>query len=253
MSKFFYRVPNQWIRRKPPDIKRICVNYLLGETRGVNDRGVTSLQYISDNCGYSRRKGFSQTNRTFETLLQEMIGNGVILLPKEYKYPLPNISVAIPYIINANQFDAVDNFTKLTDSEFDVLIRNNPDRNRENLMALYLYVKSFYHQSTDGNRPIGFYQSLDTIRECIGFSRYTLIGLFDELIDKKLLFKHYVGSRQYLKGNKEIKENVPNIYIPNLNQSEDEIKETYKSTIDIMKDIYGVSEFLPFMRNLKEV
>ncbi len=250
---FFYRVPNAWIRSKPPDIKRICTNYVIGEARGLNNRGVTYLQYISDNCGCSRRKGFSQTNGIFEMILREMIDNGVIILPKDYKYPPPNITAGIPYIVNSDKFDVVDNFTKLTDSEFDVLIRNNSSHNRENLLALYLYVKSFYHQSTDGNRTIGFYQSLDTIQKRIGFSRYTAIGLFDDLIEKKLLFKHYVGSRQYLKGNKEIKENVPNIYIPNLNQSEDEIEDTWQSTIDIMKDIYGVSEFLPFMRNLKEI
>lgn len=250
---FFYRVPNAWIRSKPPDIKRICANYVLGETRGINNRGVTYLQYISDNCGCSRRKGFSQTNGIFGTILKEMIDNGVIILPKDYKYPPPNITGGIPYIINSDKFDVVDNFTKLTDSEFDKLIRNNHNRNRENLLALYLYVKSFYHQSADGNRPIGFYQSLNTIREYIGFSRYTAIGLFDELIDKKMLFKYYVGSRLYLKGGKEVQENVPNIYVPNLSQSEDEIEETYQSTIDIMKDIYSVTEFMPFMKNLKEI
>lgn len=252
MSSYFYRVPNNLIRRFP-NTKKICVNYLIGEVSGISGRGVISLQYLIDQCGLSQHRGNGRINNAFKEILHEMIDNGALLLFKGYKYPPYHLSDAISYTINAEQFDAVDNFTKLTDSEFDVLIRNNPNRNRENLMALYLYVKSFYHRSTDGNRPIGFYQSLDTIHECIGLSPRTAISLFDELIDKKLLIKHYVGARQYLKGNKEIKENVPNIYVPNFNQSEDEIKETYNSTIDIMKDIYGVTEFLPFMRNLKEI
>ena len=62
-----------------------------------------------------------------------------------------------------------------------------------------------------------------------------------------------MGSRQITKGGQGIRENVPNVYIPNLGQSEEELDTTYKSTVEIMKDFYGVSEFLPFMKNLKEM
>lgn len=253
MEQFFYRVPNDWIRSKPPDIKKICTCYLIDETRGLGGRGITSIQYITDNCGYKQRRGFSQINSVYETILQNLFDNDLISLINGYQFPPQNISTAIPYIVNENKFDTVNNFTKLSDREFDAIIRYNSNRNKENLLALYLYVKSFYHQSTTGNRPIGFYQSLNTVKERIGLSRYTTIGLYDELIEKKLLYKYYVGSREISKSGGKVRENVPNIYVPNLSQTAEELDDTYKSTVDIMKDYYGVTEFLPFMKNLKEI
>lgn len=253
MEHFFYRVPNDWIRSKPPDIKKICTCYLIDETRGLGGRGITSIQYIIDNCGYKSHRGQDRVNKTYETILQDLFDSDVLLLSTGCQFPPQNISTAIPYIVNENKFDTVDNFTKLSDREFDAIIRFNSNRNKENLLALYLYVKSFYHQSTTGNRPIGFYQNLDTIKERIGLSRYTAIGLYDELVKKKLLYKYYVGSREISKSSGTARENVPNIYIPNLSQTAEELDDTYKSTVDIMKDYYGVTEFLPFMKNLKEI
>ena len=253
MEQFFYRVPNDWIKSKPPNIKKICTCYLIDETRELGGRGITSIQYIIDSCGYKSHRGQDRVNRTYETILQNLFDNELIYLVNGYQFPPQNISTAIPYIVNENKFDVVSNFTKFTDREFDTIIRYNSNRNKENLLALYLYVKSFYHQSTTGNRPIGFYQSLDTVKERIGLSRYTAIGLYDELIEKKLLYKYYVGSREISKGGGKIRENVPNIYVPNLNQTAEELDDTYKSTVDIMKDFYGVTEFLPFMKNLKEI
>lgn len=250
MEKFFYRVPNEWIRCRPPDIKKICTCYLIDETRGLGGRGITSIQYIIENCGYKSHRGQDRINRVYETILKVLFDDDVITLAKGYRFPPQNISSAIPYLVNDNKFDVVDNFTKLTDREFDIIIRNNSNRNKENLLALYLYVKSFYHQSPC---PIGFCQSLETVKEKINISRYSAIKLYDELIEKELLYKYHVGSRQITRGGQDIRENVPNVYIPNLGQGEEELDITYKSTVEIMKDFYGVSEFLPFMKNLKEM
>ena len=250
MSQFFYRVPNEWIRNKPPDVKKICTCFLIDETRGLGGRGITSIQYITDNCGYKQRRGFSQINSVYQSILQGLFDDDMLSLIKGSHFPPQNISSAIPYLVNEDNFDVVDNFTKLTDREFDIIIRNNSNRNKENLLALYLYVKSFYHQSPC---PIGFCQSLETVKEKINISRYSAIKLYDELIEKELLYKYHVGSRQMTRGGQDIRENVPNVYIPNLGQSEEELDTTYKSTVEIMKDFYGVSEFLPFMKNLKEM
>ena len=250
MEKFFYRVPNKWIRCRPPDIKKICTCYLIDETRGLGGRGITSIQYIIENCGYKSHRGQDRINRVYETILKALFDDDMLSLMSGSRFPPQNISTAIPYLVNEDNFDVVDNFTKLTDREFDIIIRNNSNRNKESLLALYLYVKSFYHQS---HHPIGFCQSLETVKEKINISRYSAIKLYDELIEKELLYKYHVGSRQITKGGQGIRENVPNVYIPNLGQSEDELDTTYKSTVEIMKDFYGVSEFLPFMKNLKEM
>lgn len=252
MGNYFYRVPNKWIREKPPDMKRICTYYLINLVRGISDYGMTSIKYIIDSCGYKTRHGKDGINRIYMKIISEAVQQQDIILDDGYKISnYTNVDTAIPYIVNSINFDEVDNFTKLTEQEFDTIIKNNPSRNRENILGVYLYIKSYYHPYTSVNRPIGFYQNLDTIRKSLNISERVLIKLLNWLVDQKLLIKHYTGSILTDNPNKPRK-NVPNIYIPNLGQSQEEIDETIKSTIAAMKDYYGVDEFLPFMQNLKE-
>lgn len=210
-----------------------------------------TIKYIIENCGLKCRKGSEGTINTYKAILEQAILQGDILLDKKYKYPPRSPCDGLPYIVNSINFDEVDNFTKLTEQEFDTIIKNNPSRNRENILGVYLYIKSYYHPYTSVNRPIGFYQNLDTIRKSLNISERVLIKLLNWLVDQKLLIKHFTGSIMTDNPNKPRK-NVPNIYIPNLGQSQEEIDETIKSTEKAMKDYYGVDEFLPFMQNLKE-
>lgn len=210
-----------------------------------------TIKYIIENCGLKCRKGSEGTTNTYKTILNQAILQGDILLDKKYKYPPRSPCDGLPYIVNSINFDEIDNFTKLTEQEFDGIIKNNPNHNKEIMMGVYLYIKSYYHPYTSVNRPIGFYQSIHTICETLGHSRKNVMKVLEELTKKQLLLKHYVGSRYTDTANK-IRKNVPNIYIPNLGQSQEEIDETIKSTIAAMKDYYGVDEFLPFMQNLKE-
>ena len=116
---------------------------------------------------------------------------------------------------------------------------------------VYLYIKSYYHPYTAVNRPIGFYHSLNTIGRNLCLSERVLIRILNWLVEKELLLKYYVGSI-IVENSDKTRKNVPNIYIPNLGQSQDEIDETIKSTVALMKEFYNVDKFLPFMKNGKE-
>lgn len=252
ISKYFYRVSNDWIRCRPPNIKRICVYYLIDYVRNLSDEGVLSLKYITEKCGYKCRKGVEGVSNVYKSLFAEAIEQGDIVLDKGYVFPPHTFTEAISYTINPDKFDIATNFTKLTDTEFNTLIRNSANRNKESMLGVYLYIKSYYHIGTSLNRPIGFYQSLDSMQEAMGYTRKTLICLLNELVEQNMLHKHYTGSREFIRNGNKIRENVPNIYIPNLNQSQDEIEDITISTVKLMKEYYKVSKFLPFMKNLKE-
>ena len=249
---YFYKVPNKWIREKPPDIKRICTYYLLNLVRGMSDYGMTSVKYIVDNCGYKCRRGKDGVNRTYINIIRQAAEDQDIILDSNYNIEnCVNMDTAIPYIVNGINFDEIDNFTKLTDMEFNIIIKENRYRNKEDTLGVYLYIKSYYHPYTAVNRPIGFYQSLSTIRKNLGVSERVLIKTLDWLVEKKLLIKHYTGS-MITDDSNQTRKNVPNIYIPNLGQPQDEINETIKSTVALMKEFYNVDKFLPFMKNGKE-
>ena len=248
---YFYRVPNKWIREKPPDLKRVCVYYLLNKFRGISDNGMITLKYIIENCGYKCRTGSDGVNGVYKNILQTAISQHDII--PDYDIPVNAYSPTegISYTVNSDSFDVVDNFTKLTDTEFDSIIRNNSSRDKENILGVYLYIKSFYHPYTSVNRPIGFHNSLSSISKALDISERVLIKALSWLVEQKLLIKYYVGSIE-TDNVKKPRKNVPNIYIPNLEQSQDEIDETIKSTVSMMQDFYSVDEFLPFMKNLKE-
>jgi len=195
--------------------------------------------------------GNSGINSTYIRLISSALENRDISLEEGYTFPPCNLNNGIAYLINADNFDNKDNFTKFTDAEFDKIIKNNKNKNKELILEVYLYVKSFYHPATSLNQPFGFYQSLKMIEDNIGISRLTLIKILDWLVVNNLLIKHYVGSH-YTDSKNKTKQNVPNIYIPNLGQSQDEIDDIIRSTVKVMKEFYGVKHFLPFMKNLKE-
>lgn len=248
---YFYRVPNKWIREKPPDLKRVCVYYLLNELRGISDKGMITIKYIVENCGYKCRSGSDGVNKVYRDVLREVVKQQDIILDSGYTVSDFSMVDGIPYTVNPDSFDVVENFTKLTDTEFDTIIRNNSSRDKETILGVYLYIKSFYHPYTSVNRPIGFHNSLGSINKALDISERVLIKALSWLVDQKLLIKYYVGSIETDNLNKPRK-NVPNIYIPNLGQSHDEINETINSTVAMMQEFYGVDEFLPFMKNLKE-
>lgn len=255
MDNYFFRVSNDIIRSQLFDAKNISTQFILNEVRGMSDKCLVSIKYLIDNCGYTPRNGQAGVNNSYKKILQELEKDGYVVFDEKYDVSKSNncrINDLIVLRINPDKFDIVENFTKLTVSEFDHLIRYNCHHNKGALLQVYLYLKSYYHKLTSINRPFGCHQNLKTISKNIGVSEKTLISLISILVDSGLMIKYYTGSRDVIYNGGKRRVNVPNIYIPNLGQSQEEIDETIKSTIAAMKDFYGVDEFLPFMQNNKE-
>lgn len=254
MDNYFFRVSNDVIRSKSFDAKNICTQFILNEVRGLSDKCLLSIKYLIDNCGYAPRNGRDGVNSVYKTIMKELERDGYIIFDERYKMSESNLRIDDLLVLKIipDKFDIVDNFTKLTLTEFNSIIRCNNHHNKGKLLHTYLYIKSYYHQATTINRPFGFHQSLKVMSVNIDVSEKALISLLNTLIDLGLLIKHYTGSREVPRTNKNSRINVPNIYIPNLGQSQDEIDDTIQSTVKAMKEHYGVDSFLPFMKNLKE-
>lgn len=240
------------IRSRSFDYKNVCTQFVLNEIRGLSDKCLFSLKYLIESCGHIPRKGKDGINNQFKMVLQDLEKDGFIVFDKNYNLSISNINDLIVLNVDPDIFDVVDNFTKLTSSEFDILIRNNKYHNKGTTLHVYLFLKSYYHQATAVNRPIGYYQGLQSICDIVNITPKSLISILTYLVDKKMLVKHYVGSREVTNRGYTKRINVPNIYIPNLGQSQDEINETIKSTVALMKEFYNVDKFLPFMKNGKE-
>lgn len=232
MRHYFYKVPNDLIRQsKGAGIHEICVRYLLDEVRGVNDRAVISIKYIMDSCGWKPRNGADSINREIRTILENLFKDRLIVIMHFCEFPPYALKDAIGVVIDSDKFDVIDNYTMLTDNEFDVIIRDNTDDpDREGMLAMYLYIKSYCYDNNGSDHKIGFFQSYNTICSTLGFSREKISKLLKLLVVNDLLEKYTVKPKH----NNDSERHFPNIYIPKLNRSKETLDKIYKNTLGVM-------------------
>lgn len=164
-------------------------------------------------------------------------------------FDIDKLSYTTPIIMRIfrDNFDATKKFTKLTYREFNFIITNKHKANKENLLAIFLYVKSFIFTLSDeddfGRKPPeAFFESIDNIKKTLGISKRTIDNCLDVLtsynaITPPLLMKHDVGSIFDSKTQKP--KNVPNIYVLNKAGYQHEIN----LTLENLKQKYKVEKF----------
>ena len=148
-------------------------------------------------------------------------------------------------------FDVSGNFTILDVNEFNNILSSTSVITTENLMHVYLYVKSYMfakksneNKYSTSSKGVGsFYKEVSIISDDIGLSNKTVISCLDELVNLNLLIKHETGSCIKKKRGKECVENVPNIYVLNNENASKEID----LTIHKLKNYYGVDDFNPYI------
>ena len=240
---------------KNANIKKICIKYLLREITplGLN-HGMFSVKYLIENCNYKEYSGRTNIKHSFIEILNMMIENDELFLDTGYEFPCNNVKHGIAFIINLDKmFNGNDGFVKLTKSEFDILIRNNSKYNRESMLHVYLYIKSFNFGGSKCNGYAGFCHSINIISENTGISKRVVVDILQDLTDMNLLRKYVVGSVKFVDAVGNHIRNVPNIYIPNTNQKDEVLDEIVAITVDKLKEHYHVKEFLPFLKYEPEV
>lgn len=181
-----------------------------------------------------------------------MINNKMI----EIKQDLDSISydTGIEIKIIPQNFDFPDRFSKLTSSQFDVIMMLDSSLNRENILMAFLYINSYIgcrSRKDDGteydnakDNPEAFFKSIKNMSEELSMSKDTINQCIRYLTtstnnNPALLIKREVGSVQPDKSKPP--KNVPNIYVLN--------KEGYKQEIEWaiskMLQLYKVDEFYP--------
>lgn len=176
----------------------------------------------------------------------------------EVKQDLDSLSydTGIEIKIISENFDFPNKFTKLTASQFDVIMMADSSLNKENILMAFLYINSYIgcrnrnndNQNTQDeyakDNPEAFWRSIESMAKELSMSKDTINQCIDYLTTSSdnrpaLLIKREVGSVQPDKTKPP--KNVPNIYVLN--------KEGYKQEIEWalskMKEIYEVDEFYP--------
>jgi hypothetical protein len=181
-----------------------------------------------------------------------MINNKMI----EVKQDLDSLSydTGIEIKIIPENFDNPNHFSKLTSSQYDVIMMADTSLNRENILMAFLYINSYIgcrKKNKDGSEmdnakdnPEAFWRSIESMSKELSMSKDTINQCIEYLTSSTnernaLLIKKEVGSVQPDKTKPP--KNVPNIYVLN--------KEGYQQEIEWalskMLEVYNVDDFCP--------
>jgi hypothetical protein len=248
---YFTRISNRYINSSLPDVygvsRKFLVAYIIiDKYRSYEDISWFTINEILKHCGCKTSK--NKTNAYIEIInvLNYLLDKRFIKINTD----LNNINGNYGIKININpDFDATDKFTTINSNEFNIITSSKSSASIENLIAVFLYIKSYIFKrilNEDGTekegakeRPESFFREVDLICLDTGLSKQTIDKCLNELVSLKLLVKHEVGSCIKIKKGKKLIENVPNIYVLNNNNANQEIEWT----LNKMKDFYHVDKF----------
>ena len=247
-KEIFVRVPNSLIRCNSKDIKKkiILVYIYLDRHRSFENLVNFSIYNIIRSCGYIANEKSMVAINEFKSILEFMYDNQMIEFVTPFKNIKGNLLSQIKLLDN---FDIVENFTKITLNEVDTLILESSKIDKSILFSIYLYMKSFMINrplTIDGEeyknaheKPSSFFGTYNSIIEALGYSKGTITKCFDEYIKLGLLKKHETGS-YFVSFNGVIKKiNAPNIYVINNDKADKEIQWT----LEKFKQLYNVDQF----------
>lgn len=261
----FVRFANDFIQDDITETYKIhrvflTVYYLIDKHRNtLSDTSYLIISEIFELHRVSMRK--NKTPFFYEIVKCIMFLSQSNMIEITSEFDVDKISYNTPIIINVlnNNFDPTNSFTMLTYGEFDSIMSIKSKVNKENLLVVFLYLKSFIFsdeakKKSKQNEEIkqdyfknmksskSFFTSIENAQMVLGISKHTINSCLNALTSfdgstSPLLIKHDVGSIIDPKTQKP--KNIPNIYVLNKAGYQHEIN----LTLENLKQKYKVEKF----------
>ena len=253
---YFAKIPNKFIQcnlKNDFGLNRIflLIYFLIDRNRSYEDVSYIVIGNVLKLCGYKLTK-------TKSKIFYEII-KCILFLKENYfietDFDIHNISYndLIQIKIISENFDSFNNFTKVYGEDVDSILGYNGSLNKENIIAIFLYINSYIgcRANNNGdnfeylkNNPEAFWKSIESMAKELSMSKDTINQCLEYLTCPPnnippLLVKREVGSVQ--PDTSKPPKNVPNIYVLNKEGYEKEIEWA----LNKMLEIYKVDKFLP--------
>lgn len=257
-KNYFTKIPNRFIQtdiKKEYGIHRIfyVVYILIDKHRSFEDQSYITLSEIFELCGYKQSRHKPKIFYEIIKVLLFLDESNMIKIISDFDIYNVGYTDCIQMNILCQNFDAIENFSKITSNQYDFIMMNESSINRENILVAFLYINSYIYirqRDKNGNellskpqdKPEAFFRSIDFMSKELSMSKDTINQCIQYLTssigDKEpLLIKKEVGSVQ--PDPKKPPKNVPNIYVLNKKGYEQEIEWA----IAKMLEIYNVDSF----------
>jgi DNA-binding phage protein len=178
-----------------------------------------------------------------------MINNGMIKVSQDLDSLSYDTGIEIEII--PNNFDCAERFTMITASQLNTIMMADSSLNKENILLVFLYINSYIgcrSKKNDGtefenakNSPEAFFKSLESMAKEISMSKETINQSLEYLTSPEyhsaLLVRKNVNIVPST--NLHPPKNIPNIYVLNKHNYQQEIKWA----LDRMTEIYKTKIF----------
>ena len=254
-TEYFTRFPNEYIQG---DIKtkfgvsrKFYITYILiDKYRSYEDYSWITIRKVLEFYGYKTTKRKPKAFQEILDVLEYMINNKMIVVKQDLDSIGYDTGIEIKVI--PDNFEARENFSKITSSQLDFIMMNESSINKENILMTFLYINSyiFFRPKINNEevlynpeeKPEAFFRSLKTMAEDLKTSKDSITQCIKYLTSQfgdinPLLIKKEVGSIQQ-DPNKPPK-NLPNIYVLNQEGYEKEIEWALKK----MLKAYNIDSF----------
>lgn len=250
--EYFTRFPNDYIRgnidTKFGVSRKFYITYILiDKYRSYEDFSWITIRKVLDFYGYKTHRNKPKAFKEILDVLEYMINNKMITVKQDLDSIDYDTGIEIKII--PENFDAIDNFSKITSSQLDFIMMSESSINRENILMAFLYINSYIFvrpktkDSTKNNsreNPEAFWRSIETMAKDLSMSKDTITQCIHFLTSsignqEPLLIKREVG--YYQPDPKRPPKNLPNIYVLNQEGYEKEIEWA----IAKMLEIYNVN------------
>lgn len=211
---------------------------LVGFYRACGNHSWITIDKILCSYGYSTSTRKTSVFSDIITVLRVMVENEMIEITSDLSKVKADTGIEIK--TNNLVFDTSKNFTVVTMNQFKTITSLNTKANKENVLLVYLYVKSYIiSRKTDipnsFDYPEAFYKSTDKIVKDLGMSKSTVNKCLQILTsgEHPLLIKKEMGFSHSEKDKSSKK--LPNIYVLNKSGYETEIAWAKEKLLNITR------------------
>lgn len=227
---------------------------MIDRHRSYEDTSYIVISELLNLCGYKQTRHKPKIFFEIIKCLLFLCESNMIEITSDFDIYNVDYSDCIQMNIICSNFDHPNKFSKLTSSQFDVIMMADSSLNRENILMAFLYINSYIgcrSKKEDGSEydnakdnPEAFYRSIKKMSEELAMSKDTINQCVNYLTtstenNPALLVKREVGSIQPDKTKPP--QNVPNIYVLNKEGFQQEIEWA----LNKMLQLYDVKEFYP--------
>lgn len=210
----------------------MMIKYCLDEQKSINNKTLTSIEYICRRCNRSLSNRNKETSflSYIRRELTAMVANGELEQTYGENVAVCRIGSMLGFEIKPKFYAYLGNggFCKLTDNAFDKITHIDFKCSTVNAFRIYAYIRSGISENVGS--PHGFYKSIDNIYDDLGFANRNVI---DDTLNKFVENGLFKKTTPIIEG---LPEYVPNIYVLPDDNADNNIKSIIKVIKETMED-----------------